>query len=959
MPGVSRLGQIVAHLILHWHHARMDAPDSAHNPVKSERKSLKSQPPPKKRGSTGEANELPRPFGRLTLLRHVARGGMGEIYLATTGGIEGAERPCVVKIIRREHADDKSFLARFFDEARIQAQLHHPGVVQVHEADTGPDGKPFVVLEYVEGRNLSEVRHRATQLKVRVDWTEAVAFGVLLAEGLAHVHERTDAQGRPLEIVHRDLSPQNVMLGYGGDVKMIDFGTARGENRRCRTVAGIVFAKPGYVAPEVANETPGGIPADIYAFGIMVWELVAGRRFLSGEASEHMAAVGSGHRNPTPLAQLVGAPKDLDRIIARATAPRVEDRYPSAREAMADLVRVLSEAPSLADGERGVRARIRHLMGRLYPAEPARSRSEFCRLVAAARKAKPKDEIVLVKSPTPAPTTEKENELLPGTRYKLLGEIGRGAMGVVHEAFHVDLGRSVAVKILAKDRAASEKFVARFRTEARAISKIHHENIVQMHDFGMTTGGQPYYAMELLEGETLERYIDREKGMDWREAVRLCMDACRALSAAHAAGVVHRDIKPANLFMTSNGTLKLLDFGVAKALTEPSSRDDSGASGALSIVGTPEYLAPEQASSKPVDERTDLYSLGAVLYELATGRLPHVASTTVRLLDAKVRTDPEPARQRAPQRGIPPMLDDTIQRALDRDPNQRFQSAEEMREALEGALREPVRRRARRRAVAYAVLGVVALGLGVAGYAGSKNPAVRSKAVAFAKASMDKVRNVRSSDSEPAAMAVAAADSAQDDDSLPEAVLEEAPAEAAPEQEAAAGDSATEETEEAPQEVAGEDTAEGEPEDSEPAKSESEKGEFFAAEPTGDEGGDDVQGKLAEADELMEQGATIKAFNLYRKIGRNHRKDARALKAWTHAAAKMKGWGEALRVARQWAELTPTPEARIHLARMQRVVGKTPDAVKTLSALLEEHPRSEEARSLLQLYAGPRVALNR
>src|SRR5690606_2690336 len=158
-----------------------------------------------------------------------------------------------------------SFLARFFDEARIQAQLQHPGVAQVLEASTDQLGMPYVVLEHIEGRNLSEIRQRAAQLKAPMTWADGVAIAVSLTDALVHVHERTDAEGRALEIVHRDLSPQNVMVGYGGEVKLIDFGTARGQNRRCQTVAGIVFAKPGYVAPEVANNSPGGISSDVYA----------------------------------------------------------------------------------------------------------------------------------------------------------------------------------------------------------------------------------------------------------------------------------------------------------------------------------------------------------------------------------------------------------------------------------------------------------------------------------------------------------------------------------------------------------------------------------------------------------------------------------------------------------------------------------------------------------------------
>src|SRR3954469_2529936 len=127
---------------------------------------------------------IPRPFGRLWLLRRLARGGMGEVYLACTRGIEGAERPCVVKTIRRDHAADRSFLARFFDEARVQAQLQHPGVAQVLEASTDESGEPYVVVEYVEGRSLGEVRSRAIQLGARIGWPDAVALMSAAAEAL-------------------------------------------------------------------------------------------------------------------------------------------------------------------------------------------------------------------------------------------------------------------------------------------------------------------------------------------------------------------------------------------------------------------------------------------------------------------------------------------------------------------------------------------------------------------------------------------------------------------------------------------------------------------------------------------------------------------------------------------------------------------------------------------------------
>jgi serine/threonine-protein kinase len=221
-------------------------------------------------------------------------------------------------------------------------------------------------------------------------------------------------------------------------------------------------------------------------------------------------------------------------------------------------------------------------MGRLYPAEPAKSRAELGRLLALSRSTEPKPETLPAPSPPPGPADES---LLPGTRYRLLRELGRGAMGVVHEATHVDLGRMVALKVLPKERCASAQHEIRFRNEARASARLRHPNLVALHDFGVASDGRPYYAMELLEGETLERYIERERGMDYREAIRVGLEMCGALECAHEAELVHRDIKPGNVFLTRDGKVKLLDFGLVQSEPEPAGSLDTES---LKVTGTVE-----------------------------------------------------------------------------------------------------------------------------------------------------------------------------------------------------------------------------------------------------------------------------------------------------------------------------------------------------------------------------------
>jgi serine/threonine-protein kinase len=871
----------------------------------------------------------PCQFGRLTLLKPIARGGMGEVFLATTGGIEGAERPCVVKIIRREHAKDKSFLARFFDEARIQAQLQHPGVAQILEAATDPSGKPFVVMEYIEGRNLGEVRQRATQLRSQISWADSVAVAVCVAEALMHIHERTDAAGLPLSIVHRDLSPQNIMVGYGGELKLIDFGTARGENRRCHTVSGVVFAKPGYVAPEVANNTPGGPPSDLYALGIMLWELIAGRRFLSGEPTTHLSEVAAGRRVPGSLALSMSVPLEIDTIISRLTAHNVKDRYQTAREALRDLLRTLKRAPSLANGERGVRARIAHLMGRLYPVEPSRSRAEFARLLAQGRAIAPNRLMTLPESP--APGAVADDGVLPGTRYRLLRLIARGVMGEVHEAEHLDLGRRTALKVLPRERCNNKELEERFRSEARVIARLSHPNLVALHDFGVCSDGRPYYAMDLLEGETLHKRMERCGPLPYRTALSLGVQALQALEVAHKAGVIHCDIKPANLFVTQDDCLKLLDFGVAK-----SNKDVEAKAGeAMALLGTPEYMAPEQALGQ-VDERADLYALGAVLYELITGHLPHSASTTMALLDKKAHAAPPVASQRGTALPVPPNVDRLLAKALQLDPNQRFASAAQMREAIEAVLRK--RRISPRRTAVAAMLATLLVAFGVHAVSGPVASSIShaDPVVATTRSTMTDTQG------NPTAPRLALSrDNASPDSAAPTSTGSEvhtasAPLAAVPTPQASATATATDDS-------------------AAVNENETQVDQRTASATPGKEIGlpeDPVQSALVQARTYSKQGREIAALGVYRKLGQRYPQNPIILQGWSTSAAETQGWGEALRVAIRWAAIDSSPSAQLHLARTQRRVGQRTGAISTLQRLLQAEPNHPQATALLAKYGG-------
>jgi serine/threonine-protein kinase len=852
-------------------------------------------------GHSDASHSLPRLMGRLLLLKLLARGGMGDVYLAATTGLEGAERPCVVKTVRRDHVHDGSFLARFLDEARVQAQLNHPGVAQVLEAATDDRGEPYTVVEFVEGRSLADVRHRAVQMGIRVGWPEAVAVAIEICQALAHVHERTGVDGSPLGIVHRDLSPQNVMVGYGGDVKLIDFGTARGQNRRCHTVAGVVFAKPGYVAPEVARQEVGDGRIDIYALGVMLWELCKGGRLLVGDPQRHLEDAAAGLTIIPPVARTASAPPEIDEVIAKLTANDPAHRYPNASAAVVDLAGMLAKAPETASGERGVRARLACLMRALWPQEPARTRGEFARLLKEARAA------VLV--PVPTPVSSKTDamasrllgegpadpSLVSGTPYRILRTIGEGASGIVYEAEHVELRRKVALKVMSPGHASAQDAVERFRTEARAVASLSHPNLVPLYDFGKSLDGRVYIAMELLVGETLDKRIKRTRGMDYREAVDLAIEACKALEAAHGAGLVHRDLKPANLFLTREGGLKLLDFGVAMAMTDPAADEKEKRQKGFAIFGTPEYMAPEQVAGEAVDGRCDLYALGAVLYELVTGSPVFEGGSAVVVMGKQLREEPESLRARAPRRGIPSELDALVLRALAKDPSSRFSSAAAMREALMETRTIPLRRRAKVTRWAWsATAGILALGVaGAAHYSPVHVLAGLAPPPTVAEAP-------------------ASATSPPPPDPTSAQALAETPTVPLP--------PTTASTPSAP-EAPGAD----------PAELASHHVEHAAPrEPT-----------RADKERTLRDA---------RESAKDAPGDVRALRAWAMAAYKAGALREARRAADAWILVESTPEPHVLLAEVLDAMGHRGEARAVLAEVLQSHPDSTQARRLASRY---------
>jgi serine/threonine protein kinase len=698
-------------------------------------------------------NPFPQVFGKYVLLRPMARGGMGELFLAAAGETGGFEKLCVVKKVLTD-LDDGGVRRRFLDEAKVVVRLNHANLVQVFDAGRVGDDY-YLAMELVEGKDLRGVWNRCAQLHRRIPVDFAIFAVRELCRALDYVH---DAMG--LDLVHRDISPPNLMVSYHGQIKVTDFGLATHAIKRELTNPGVVFGRYSYLSPEQARGLPADRRTDIYASGIVLWEMLTGRQLFPADRHQAIGAAALAElRNPkipTPSDIVPGIPDGLDEVVLKALAIERENRFQNAGEFRVALSEILTRHYPSCDVDR-VAAFMREIfaaeykhetddyasyaredfspiraqasieesdtlsisdaidLGKVTPNKPQRTSPLATRQVAGELGAGGKsagadkgntESIALDDSDVseldsqrqPASWAEgpSQEELAKAAlervgsvvdkRYRVDRLLGVGGMGAVFACTHLALGKTYALKILHDVYGRDPDIIDRFMREARAATQTGHPNIIDVVDIGTMEGGDLYFVMELLEGTDLGTVIRQSGPLAVRRAVHIGKQICRAVAAAHEAGIIHRDLKSENVVLTVKGGdpdfVKVLDFGICKQIDAASSSQTTPGM----VMGSPDYMAPEQAAGAAADVKSDIYALGTILFEMLTGQLPFTGRNAIDVL-MKKGGGPAP-RVSGLRPEVPPALADVVARCLDRDLDARPESMKaleyELTRALEG-----------------------------------------------------------------------------------------------------------------------------------------------------------------------------------------------------------------------------------------------------------------------------------
>lgn len=604
-------------------------------------------------------------------IRLLGAGGMGEVFLAEHRRFA---TPCVVKIQHARLGRDPSVADRIRLEAESLARLNHANIVSILGAGQTWDERPYIVMEYLRGQTMADEFAARGQLPP----LEALSYICQLLRGLAAAHA--------IGIVHRDIKPDNLFLcdGPRGNrlLKVLDFGVAcvtpdaRASSPNplaVPTAAGTVVGALRYVSPEGALARRVDHRADLYSAALVLYFAIAGRGPFDHIQSALLLLSAHAAEDPDPPSRFVKGhiPPELDRAILRALRKSPDERYQTADELREELERIMDRLRDSADA-----SAIRPVP------EGARGPDSSGSRIRSLRQEESEG------------ASNSSGPLRVGARfldkYQIREQIGRGGQAWVYHGEHIFTGREVAIKIVHSPRGMTQEMFERGKSEARALGKLDHPNIVVMHDAGVTEDGLFYIVMELLRGRSLRSALSAHGHFAVDEVLNLAVSVAEAVHAAHEIGLIHRDLTPDNVYLTRNNRVKVLDFGIAKMLNEIGFNTNKDI-----VMGSILYMSPEQVQGISLTPRSDICALGLLMFEMLSGKHPSLL-----IFERDLHERNEPNRRAAladippiQAHRTPPLLSDlapdipqdlaqVVARAIAKDPEERFATMREFASAL-------------------------------------------------------------------------------------------------------------------------------------------------------------------------------------------------------------------------------------------------------------------------------------
>ena len=622
-------------------------------------------------------NEQPQTIAGYRIERLLGKGGMSSVYYG-----QNHEREVAIKVISHELAENSQAVARFFREAQSLRRLDDSRIVRIWDCGS-EENLPYIVMEYLPGKTLETILADSVILTT----ASALYIGKEVALALLALDQRG--------LIHRDIKPDNIMVVPPSTVKLTDFGLAKAlAESMAITQPGQILGSVYYMSPEQCRGEPLAITSDLYSWGIVLYRMLTGVLPFTGNSIGDIIAGHLDQELSWPATPAL--PYPIKALLEKALAKQSSQRFASPQE----LITAIDSLGIVLDG---------NILDNLKPLTTPEPICHFsCPSCAQAidvrhstLRANP-DIVcpscqhcfsgenllatdawyaVYCRQDSPAPINAAESRayiaIKKGTiigNYRIEEEIGRGGMGIVFRVFDQDLERDLAMKVLIKREETSPEEISRFKRGVKAAARLRHPNIVAVHNAGMESNIY-YLTMDYICGITLAEKLKQEKFTPKR-ALTYGRDVARAISHAHEQGILHRDIKPGNVLLDKNDTPLVMDFGLAKDVTQDTRVTQSGA-----LLGTPCYMSPEQAEGQKIDVRSDVYSIGAMLYELLTGRPPHRGDSLVEVLHSILRNEPIAIKQIVP--GVHQDIVTICMQAMHKRPEKRYASARELEADIE------------------------------------------------------------------------------------------------------------------------------------------------------------------------------------------------------------------------------------------------------------------------------------